>query len=233
MDGTAGGERLVPTPVATLAAGDAVAVTTGFQHSCILTPAGGIRCWGRNDEGQLGNASTVDSVAPVTVRRQLPTTTPALAGVVGLVSDAAHNCALLVSGQPVCWGRNPEGQLGDSTRFSRQAAVSAGSFTANIAREAQLSARNRLANVTVLVNCPEDERFVAEVTVTQDRLATGRELVSGACTGGLSAYPKVVPARGRRGFVPGEAIAHAEVVVHRDGEITDEQEWTRSIELAP
>ena len=72
VDGTAGGDRLVPTPVATLAAGDAVAVTTGFQHTCILTPAGGIRCWGRNDEGQLGNASTVDSVAPVTSAPSAP-----------------------------------------------------------------------------------------------------------------------------------------------------------------
>ena len=87
--------------------------------------------------------------------------------------------------------------------------------------------------MTVLVNCPEGERFVAEVTVTQQRLATGHALVSGACTGGLSGHPLVVPAQGRRGFVPGEAIAHAEVVVHRDGEISDEQEWTRSIELAP
>jgi alpha-tubulin suppressor-like RCC1 family protein len=116
VDGTLGSDRLVPTPV-TLAAGDAVAVTTGFQHTCILTPAGGVRCWWRNDEGQFGNNTTVDSLAPVTVRRQIVTTTSAVTDAVGLVSDAAHNCALRVTGQPVCLGRNPEGQLGEARAF--------------------------------------------------------------------------------------------------------------------
>jgi len=234
VDGTLGGDRLVPTPVTTLAAGDAVAVTTGFQHSCILTPAGTVRCWGRNDEGQLGNNTTTDSLAPVTVQNLPPRSGAAttLTGVVGLVSDGAHNCALRVTGQPVCWGRNPEGQLGVNTRTRRLGAAGVGSFTANIAPDADLSGKNRIAHVTALVNCPAGERFVAEITVAQGT-ASGQGRASGACTGGLTGYPLIVPAQGREGFAPGEAVAHAEVTVHSRGEITDEQEWTRRIELLP
>jgi alpha-tubulin suppressor-like RCC1 family protein len=227
--GALGGDRLVATPVAGIAAGDAAGVTTGSQHSCILTVGGRVRCWGRNNEGQLGNNTLTDSVAPVEVLRAARTPLT-LTAIVGLVSTAAHNCALSTTGQPFCWGRNPEGQLGDGTRTRRLLAVGVDSFTANIARNGELAARNRIANVTALVNCPEGERFTGTITLTQAQ-ASGRHPLSGECAGGLSEYPLTLPAQGRDGFVAGEAVAELEIIVSDNGLATDQQRWTRRILL--
>ena len=233
VDGTLGGDRLVPTIVGSVAAGGAVAVTTGFQHTCVLTPGGIVRCWGRNNDGQLGNNTLSDSLAPVTVQRPPLRSSPVtLTGVVGLVSDTAHNCALHTSGRPFCWGRNPEGQLGDGTRTRRLTATGVGSFTANVAREARLLGTDRKLNVVALVNCPVGERFVGEITVTQGA-TEGRGRIGGECSGGLERLALVVHAHGREGFAAGAATAVAEIVVHERGKVTDEQEWTRAIEILP
>jgi alpha-tubulin suppressor-like RCC1 family protein len=47
---------------------DAATVSVGDYHSCALTAAGVVRCWGNNTFGQLGNGSTDDQNAPVTAR---------------------------------------------------------------------------------------------------------------------------------------------------------------------
>ena len=229
VDGTLGGDRLVATPVSTIAAGEAVAVATGFQHSCILTVAGRVRCWGRNNEGQLGNNTLNNSLAPVNVLRQAKE--PALlTDVVGLVSDAAHNCALRTTGQPLCWGRNPEGQLGDGTRTRRLLAVGVGSFSANVAKNAELAANNRVAKVTALVNCPEGEHFTGDVTVMQGAVSARRPF-NGKCVGGLSEYPLVLPIQGRDSFTIGEAVAELEILVANMASSATKQQWTRRIVL--
>ena len=35
------------------------------DHNCITTRDGGVRCWGANDRGQLGDGTTSDRTAPV------------------------------------------------------------------------------------------------------------------------------------------------------------------------
>jgi alpha-tubulin suppressor-like RCC1 family protein len=87
-------------------------IATGAYHTCSVTNDGGVSCWGKNEEGQLGDGTVTD--------RHLPAPVAGLPSGVALVSlSYAHGCAVLVSGAVKCWGRNDEGQLGDGTTQDR------------------------------------------------------------------------------------------------------------------
>src|SRR5437763_1103987 len=34
-------------------------IATGLNHSCAVTSTGGVKCWGFDDQGQLGNGATI------------------------------------------------------------------------------------------------------------------------------------------------------------------------------
>jgi alpha-tubulin suppressor-like RCC1 family protein len=88
---------------------DVVALGSGGEFACALTTAGGVKCWGANVNGQLGDGEAEGSAgAPVDVDGLT-------AGVVGLGVGQAHACAILANGLVECWGFNGEGQLGDGT----------------------------------------------------------------------------------------------------------------------
>ncbi len=42
-------------------------ISPGYQSTCALLSSGGVECWGRNVEGELGNGNTTDSVHAVPV----------------------------------------------------------------------------------------------------------------------------------------------------------------------
>ena len=84
------------------------AIAPAWGHTCGLTRAGGVECWGWNVFGQLGDGSTTNTAAPVAV---VGLSAPATA----LAAGWYHTCALLVGGAVECWGYNVYGQLGDGS----------------------------------------------------------------------------------------------------------------------
>jgi alpha-tubulin suppressor-like RCC1 family protein len=104
--------------------GGVVEIALGVDHTCALTTAGTVRCWGLNNSGQLGAAIVVGndsaSVSPVTVAVSNcspdtdPNCTP-LSGAVHISAGWEHACVTLSAGGMRCWGLNGSGQLGLST----------------------------------------------------------------------------------------------------------------------
>ena len=94
-------------PVALGAGRTAVQLVTGEFSTCALLDDGSVKCWGRNDSGQLGLGGTTDSLVPA----NLVDLGPGLKAV-ELAAGLAHVCALLTDGSVKCWGSNSHGQLG-------------------------------------------------------------------------------------------------------------------------
>ncbi len=90
------------------AAVNAIGLGLGFDHSCAVYTAGNIKCWGRNNVGQLGNNDTTSETFPVP--DDLYQTTTAIS----VASGATHSCAVLLGGTVQCWGSNASGALGAS-----------------------------------------------------------------------------------------------------------------------
>ena len=104
-----------------------VQIDGGYGHTCALTDAGGVKCWGGNGWGQLGNGTTNYADGAVHL--------PALAsGVASIALGSDHGCALTVAGGVKCWGRNFDGQLGNGTRIDSKLPVDVPGLTANVVK---------------------------------------------------------------------------------------------------
>lgn len=99
--------RLSPVDVAGLSSG-ITAISVGFDHSCARTTAGGVKCWGRNNRGQLGDGTTTNRSSPVDV-------SGLSSGIQTISMSDYHVCALTTAGGVKCWGNNQTGQLGNGT----------------------------------------------------------------------------------------------------------------------
>lgn len=90
--------------------------STGAQHTCGITVAGQLRCWGSNSSGELGYADSNPR-----------TTVPSTSVNVGVgrtvkrvsASQGNHTCALLDDNTVKCWGYNGYGALGYADTSNR------------------------------------------------------------------------------------------------------------------
>ena len=64
-DGTTN-PALTPIQVSGLTSG-VTSVAAGNVHSCALTSAGAVKCWGTNTNGQLGDGTQTNRLTPVAV----------------------------------------------------------------------------------------------------------------------------------------------------------------------
>jgi alpha-tubulin suppressor-like RCC1 family protein len=101
-------------------------VDSGDYHNCVLTTAGGVKCWGKNNYGQLGNGTQTNSSNPVDV-------TGLTSGVTAIAVGLEHSCALLGTGGVKCWGSGYRGKLGDGTWTMRTTPVQVSGLTSGVA----------------------------------------------------------------------------------------------------
>ena len=166
------------------AAGPVRSIAAGGFHSLALTASGLIYAFGRNTDGQLGNAAgTGGETANAT---PLAVTLPgASAPAIGLAAGSAHSLAITASGELYSFGSNLDGQLG---RAASSGTANANPTAARVALPAGTTidtvARGATADFTVAQ--------AADLAVLSSSLPLGQVGVpyaaAAAAAGGLGGY---------------------------------------------
>lgn len=113
-------ESSTPLSASFSSAVDMVAV--GKEYSCALLSNGTVKCFGLNDDGQLGTSTSIST-------RHTPDVVAGLSGtVVDITLGTAHACAVLSTGAVKCWGAGSYGRLGNGGTTRQASAVSVGSL---------------------------------------------------------------------------------------------------------
>jgi alpha-tubulin suppressor-like RCC1 family protein len=107
-----GDDEIPSVSVATVQLGvAATTIAAGGNVTCALLDGGSVRCWGRNNYGQLGLGHTRDIGSS-----EIPSATVATVALDDTVRDVGtggdHTCVVLDNNNTRCWGRNDFGQLG-------------------------------------------------------------------------------------------------------------------------
>jgi alpha-tubulin suppressor-like RCC1 family protein len=90
-------------------------ISASGEHPCAIS-GGRAYCWGNNNDGELGDGTTVSASVPVAVN-----TSGALAGktlIEVTTGDSLDTCALDTAGAAYCWGNGALGLLGDGSTIS-------------------------------------------------------------------------------------------------------------------
>lgn len=105
---------------------DVVQIAAGGNHTCAVTPVGGVKCWGWNNYGQLGDGTATNRSVPVDV-------IGLSSGVASVAAGYFHTCAVTTGGAAKCWGRGSEGQLGDGAGANSLTPTQVSGFGSGIA----------------------------------------------------------------------------------------------------
>ncbi|AKT43089.1 uncharacterized protein CMC5_073170 [Chondromyces crocatus] len=89
--------RTLPTLVRGLTGVEELSL--GQQHACARSKDGTVRCWGSNENGQLGDGTAEDRYEPVQVK--------GVVDAIALGAGSTATCAVLTGGSVICWGGLP------------------------------------------------------------------------------------------------------------------------------
>lgn len=108
-------------PVALGTGRTAVEVAPGWAHTCVVLDDASVKCWGLNEDGQLGAGDRSrrgdgpgemgDDLAPVDLGEGR--------GAALVATGLQHSCAVLLDGAVKCWGGSTNGELGLGDTKSR------------------------------------------------------------------------------------------------------------------
>ena len=119
-----------PTLTGSLGAGrTAVALATGYYHTCAILDNGAVSCWGANFYGLLGNGGSSQQNSP-TLTSSLGANRTAVAISSGS-SIGFHTCAVLDNGLVSCWGSGGNGRLGNGGTSQHNSPTLTSSLGAN------------------------------------------------------------------------------------------------------
>ena len=110
-------------------------IAAGSTHTCALTTEGKAYCWGLNNQGQLGNNSTANSLTPVAVQM------PAGVSFQSIAAGITHTCALTTQNKAYCWGQGDGGRLGNNSTASSRIPVAV-QMPAGVARLQSIAVGN-------------------------------------------------------------------------------------------
>jgi len=96
---------------------DWVQISAGNEHSVALRANGSAWAWGNNNEGRLGDSSTINRSSPVSV-------VGGFQDWVQISASDIHSLALRAGGSVWAWGNNGSGRLGDNTTIAKSSPVS-------------------------------------------------------------------------------------------------------------
>jgi alpha-tubulin suppressor-like RCC1 family protein len=110
--------KFIVLPVAAWGQAAASQIAAGWGHNIALKSDGTVWTWGLNEDGQLGDGTTVDRYIPFQIGTDNTW--------VSITAGYIHTIALKSDGTLWAWGHNLVGQLGDGTTTNRRTPVQIG-----------------------------------------------------------------------------------------------------------